>query len=57
MKEQRAVMKQKLAGIMDAKKQEIELLKKKRLELKKASQKGTKASKKGADGEPKAPGE
>jgi len=50
-------MKQKLAGIMDAKKQEIELLKKKRLELKKASQKGAKAGKDGADGGPKAPGE
>jgi hypothetical protein len=44
MKEQtkelmKVAMKKKLAGIMDAKKKEIELLKKKRLELKKASQK------------------
>ena len=50
-------MKQKLAGIMDAKKQEIELLKKKRLELKKASQKGAKAGKDGAGGGAKAPGD
>jgi len=42
-------MKKKLAGIMDAKKKEIELLKRKRLELKKASQKGAKAGKNGAD--------
>jgi hypothetical protein len=57
MKEAKALMKKKLAGIMDAKKKEIELLKRKRLELKNASQKSAKASKKGSDGGPKEPGE